>query len=130
MNKLVVDLLQQKGLWLLHVPFLTKEPRRHAQTHTHTHTLLHLQPKLQCREVLPLPWIQFRSLIVIMLMTLLSLQTQLNVYSSSQCSSPRAAPAYFKLILGWPEGPAQIGFGQTGTRRGAAPASFGQTALF
>ena len=36
-----------------------------------------------CREVLPLPWIQFRSLIVIMLMTLLSLQTQLNVYSSS-----------------------------------------------
>ena len=36
-----------------------------------------------CREVLPLPWIQFRSLIMIMLMTLLSLQTQLNVYSSS-----------------------------------------------
>ena len=36
-----------------------------------------------CREVLPLPWIQFRSLFVIMLMTLLSLQTQLNVYSSS-----------------------------------------------
>ena len=32
-----------------------------------------------CREVLPLPLIQFRSLIVIMLMTLLSLQTQLNV---------------------------------------------------
>jgi len=30
-----------------------------------------------------------------------------------QCSSPRAAPAHFKLILGWPEGPAQNGFGQT-----------------
>jgi hypothetical protein len=34
-------------------------------------------------EVLPLLWIQFRSLIVIMHMTLLSLQTQLNAYSSN-----------------------------------------------
>ena len=29
-----------------------------------------------------------------------------------QCSSPRAAPAYFKLIWGWPDGPAPASFGQ------------------
>ena len=45
--------------------------------------LMTLTDSWPCREVLTLPWIQFRSLIVIMLMTLLSLQTQLNVYSSS-----------------------------------------------
>jgi hypothetical protein len=36
-----------------------------------------------CREVLPLPWIHFRSLTVIVLMTLLSLQTRLKLCSSS-----------------------------------------------
>ena len=36
------------------------------------------------REVLPLPWIQFRSLTVITLMTLLSLQTRLKICSSNR----------------------------------------------
>jgi hypothetical protein len=35
------------------------------------------------KEVLPLPWIQFKSLTVIMLMTLLSLQTRLKIYNSN-----------------------------------------------
>jgi len=35
------------------------------------------------REMLPLPWIQFRSLTVIKLMTLLSLQTRLKVCNSN-----------------------------------------------
>eukprot|EP00983_Pelagomonas_calceolata_P059661 1146030-Pelagomonas_calceolata.AAC.1 len=36
-----------------------------------------------------------------------------------QCCSSRAAPGHKKVNLCWPEGPAQIGFGQTGTYRGA-----------
>ena len=42
---------------------------------------------LTVKEVLPLPWTQFKSLTVIMLMTMLSLQTRLKVCSSNSTNS-------------------------------------------